>query len=308
MERKGSMLGSRSNSVPGPGGMLDTIGCNLKVGRTRSQDEEMASMIRERRNMLGEEFTAAREAAIQAREVAAKLIRREVRHGCMASMEQPSPLTQAAPLGPSIALRRLKVLSKEGESPHSEANFAFGMPPRGLAPRARILHGAGLNIIQSEGSTLSMRRILHHPPAPEDATAPSSRILPPPPARTHSSDEEHGSFYDKTEKIRSTSPWDTKEKAHSISPVVRQEPLSPTFVGTSERRDVLEKLLSRLTPQLHSALAKPPNPIQRRKSLETASGATGEGAALCGAGGASWGPCRAGSKTLVLKKPHSVAS
>ncbi|KAJ1472153.1 hypothetical protein T484DRAFT_1841546 [Baffinella frigidus] len=181
----------------------------------------MASMRRSARRSLGEEFVAARQAAIRAREEAAKLIRHEDRASLAIrqearAMEQPLALTQAAPLRPSMASRRLKIL-RQGESPLSEASFAFGGNPPGLPgrcpPRARLI-----------------RRL----PAPEDATAPSSRALSPSPYpfRTYASSEHHSASDDNTE-----------EEARGIT-----RSLSPSFVGTSERREVLDKLEARLSP------------------------------------------------------------
>ena len=162
-------------------------------------------------------------------------------------------------LSPSMALRRLNILSSEGENPTSEASFAFGTPPR--VKGARLLH-----------------------------RLPSSRTLPSL-SDPQTSDEQHSAWDDKKEEAGTTSPVlrraplfpatlspaarsmnpsarnasrsptarrGSLSSQGSSSPAARQEPLSSTFVGTSERVEILTSLLARLSsaPLPCSPLAK----------------------------------------------------
>jgi hypothetical protein len=165
-------------------------------------------------------------------------------------------------LSPSMALRRLNILSSEGENPTSEASFAFGCPPR--VKGARLLH--------------------RHAMMPASRTLPS--LLDPP-----TSDEQHSAWDDNKEEAGTTSPVlrraplfpatlspaarsmnpsarhasrsptarrGSLSSQGSFSPAARQEPLSSTFVGTSEREEILTSLLARLSsaPLPSSPLAK----------------------------------------------------
>jgi hypothetical protein len=208
-------------------------------------------MKRSSRCLLGKEFEL-RHNAVLAREEAATLIRLEANRRHQEAMASP-------------AKRLLGLLASQGESHDEESGFAFG-DLSGGGPRARIpakshpssrtllsrsdpfhMEASDEPYIASDEPYITLDDDTEEALPRREPLSPTTRSMSPlaRQAPLSPTNTRRGSIAPLSPATRSISPV---ARLGPLSPAARQEPLSSTIVGTSDREEILSSPLSRLTP------------------------------------------------------------